>query len=89
MTESDWWKQIEQFTLQKDWNGLLVAADGLQELGMEQEADTIRWAVRKGTSPVLFGDSWWNFCLDDCWDTCQKAWRVLAVRRAKDLEFWS
>ena len=45
MTLGDWWNLIVDFTLAGDWNGVLVATDGLQELGEEEVAQGIRTLI--------------------------------------------
>lgn len=47
MTADDWWEQIERHLLDRNWTGVLVCADGLQEAGEERLAGTLRWVVRK------------------------------------------
>lgn len=51
MTESQWWYQVGRFVQSGEWNGLLVAADGFQELGQDDVADGLRWLVRSGIRP--------------------------------------
>lgn len=48
MTVKQWWKEIASYTEAGDWNGILVAADGLEGLGEGEVAATLRWAIRKG-----------------------------------------
>lgn len=47
MTEDEWWRLIEEYTLAGDWTGLLVCADALQEQGWDGKADTLRWLAKK------------------------------------------
>jgi hypothetical protein len=46
MTTDDWWAEIERYTLAGDRNGLLVCADGLQEMG-DPEAESVRWVANR------------------------------------------
>lgn len=54
MNEEDWWVEIEKYLLAGDWTGVLVAADGLQDLGLEGTADTLSWMARKRLKVNLF-----------------------------------
>lgn len=38
MTVRQWWRQIERHLKNGNWTGLLVCADGIQELGDEERA---------------------------------------------------
>lgn len=64
MTADEWWQQIAEYTKSGDWNGVLVAADGLQELGFEEEAEGLRWLVLNREYPVLNADHFWHFGAD-------------------------
>ena len=58
MSEADWWKEIEQYMQQytPDWSGVLVCCDGLQEMGKEEMADTLRWLYRVRHTVWVFFD---------------------------------
>ena len=46
MTIDDWWIEIEQHMLNRNWSGVLICADGLQESGDERLAGCLRWISR-------------------------------------------
>ena len=52
MTTDDWWLRIAEFTITGDWNGILVAADALEELGEADAAAGLRWAIRNDHLPT-------------------------------------
>lgn len=64
MTADQWWQRIAEFTVAGDWNGVLVAADGLQELGFEEEAEGLRWLIRNQQYPILTENDYWSFAAD-------------------------
>lgn len=93
MTKDECWLEIETFTLNGDWNGLLVCADALQELGEEEMAGTIRWAQRKNLLPDKCRDSarWWirtMYASEYC-TSCLHAWTWLHKGRTLALRYYS
>lgn len=98
MTPEDCWLSIEQYTLDGDWNGLLVCADALQEQGLEEVADTIRWAGRREYLPFRRTNAWveeriWGFAIVTQMNiatvngpTCHKVWLNITDWRRKMLK---
>lgn len=67
MTEAECWRQIEQFAKDKDYAGVAVLADALQERGWGPE-DTLSWWATRGwqhfdiyCSPHEDGDDWYYY----------------------------
>jgi hypothetical protein len=103
MTTDECWKSIEAYTLAGDWNGLLVCADALQELGEEEMAQTIRWANRMKYLPkqqfspdhghVLW---WWvelHYHGQGSWTAhssqCQWVWGHINTHRMEGIRHYS
>lgn len=60
MTEAESWSLIADCTRQGDWTGVLVAADALQELGLEETAVRVRTLANVQFRPIDDGpnDRW-------------------------------
>ena len=99
MTTEEWWLLIADFTKSGDWNGVLVAADGLEENGDPDTADGLRWTVRNHPPQPEGMSGWVRFAvvldIDGVWrrswqaDTAaeiRSSWDILIMIRRRLLE---
>lgn len=92
---AEWWSSIEGYVREKDWNGVLVCADAIQELGEERLAVTLRWICRKGLCFMYehTPPSKWEARTPYRWiepqNTLKQIVQGLTYDREEALEFWT
>lgn len=100
MNTEEVWTHIERYLLERNWTGVVVMADALQELGEERLAGTLRWIskVNKEVHCKTFSEwkghtqKWHTYMTDEVdvegFSICDFLCALEDYRR-RELEYWT